>query len=397
MAFRLIPREEKFYTDFQALADELQNGRAGCSRRCSRRSSPIWDKADEIKEVEHKCDFLTHEIIQRLNRTFVTPLDREDIHALARSLDDVMDAIDASATLVRLYRLEHGPLRRPRAGADHHRLAPSEVRLALDALEQSKGRHRRTRSRSTGSRTKPTASTSRRSAELFDDETRSDRRDEVEGDARLPRRRHRSLRGRRQRPRRRRRQARLARDALLDRRRASSSSRSSSTTSTDFTTPRTRSRRSCRRACCRRARRSSGRRSSTSSPRSPSAPRSPRPSAPGMIDVKIVTFAVIFARPDRRDRLGPDHLVLRPADQLVARADRRLRRRGGRQGRLRRDHRRAAGPRRSSSSSCRRSSAWSLGFGADDGDLLDLPLDAARRASIAGSAGCSWCRRRSSA
>src|SRR6476646_11348251 len=66
---------------------------------------PIWDKADEIKEVEHKCDFLTHEIIQRLNRTFVTPLDREEIHALARSLDDVMDAIDASATLVRLYRL----------------------------------------------------------------------------------------------------------------------------------------------------------------------------------------------------------------------------------------------------------------------------------------------------
>src|SRR5436305_3889951 len=66
---------------------------------------PVWDKADEIKEVEHKCDFLTHEIIQRLNRTFVTPIDREDIHAFARSLDDVMDAIDASATLVRLYRL----------------------------------------------------------------------------------------------------------------------------------------------------------------------------------------------------------------------------------------------------------------------------------------------------
>src|SRR6186997_2610423 len=67
---------------------------------------PVWDKADEIKEVEHKCDFLTHEIIQRLNRTFVTPIDREDIHTLARSLDDVMDAIDASASLVRLYRLE---------------------------------------------------------------------------------------------------------------------------------------------------------------------------------------------------------------------------------------------------------------------------------------------------
>src|SRR5918995_384065 len=67
---------------------------------------PIWDKADQIKEVEHKCDFLTHEIIQRLHRTFVTPLDREDIHAMARSLDDVMDAIDASAAIVRLYQIE---------------------------------------------------------------------------------------------------------------------------------------------------------------------------------------------------------------------------------------------------------------------------------------------------
>ena len=53
----------------------------------------------EIKELEHRCDFLTHEIIQRLHRTFVTPIDREDIHALAKALDDVMDAIDASAHL----------------------------------------------------------------------------------------------------------------------------------------------------------------------------------------------------------------------------------------------------------------------------------------------------------
>src|ERR687886_2785267 len=99
---------------------------------------PVWDKAEEIKEVEHKCDFLTHEIIQRLNRTFVTPLDREDIHALARSLDDVMDAIDASAGLVRLYRVE-----RVRFGArELAKIISScthQVRLALDAMEQHKG------------------------------------------------------------------------------------------------------------------------------------------------------------------------------------------------------------------------------------------------------------------
>ena len=137
MAFRLIPREEKFFTDFQALADELKAG----SRLLEQMLEPahlLWNKADEIKEVEHKCDFLTHGIIQRLNRTFVTPLDREDIHALARSLDDVMDSIDAAATLVRLYRLD-----RVRFGARELAqiitASTHQVRLALDALEKHKG------------------------------------------------------------------------------------------------------------------------------------------------------------------------------------------------------------------------------------------------------------------
>src|SRR4029078_2328812 len=99
---------------------------------------PVWDKADEIKEVEHKCDFLTHEIIQRLNRTFVTPIDREDIHALARSLDDVMDAIDASATLVRLYCLETVRFG-ARELAESITSCTKKVRLALDALAEHKG------------------------------------------------------------------------------------------------------------------------------------------------------------------------------------------------------------------------------------------------------------------
>jgi predicted phosphate transport protein (TIGR00153 family) len=137
LVFRLIPREEKFYTDFQALADELKIG-AGLLESMLVPDHPIWDKADEIKEVEHKCDFLTHGIIQRLNRTFVTPLDREDIHELARSLDDVMDAIDASATLVRLYRLEtvrYGARELARVIT----ASTEEVRLALVAMGQHKG------------------------------------------------------------------------------------------------------------------------------------------------------------------------------------------------------------------------------------------------------------------
>lgn len=68
---------------------------------------PDMSKADEIKELEHVCDGRTHAIIERLNRTFVTPLDREDIHSLAISLDDVMDAIDAAAAVTRLYKITH--------------------------------------------------------------------------------------------------------------------------------------------------------------------------------------------------------------------------------------------------------------------------------------------------
>lgn len=105
MAFRLIPREGRFYDDFTAMAEQIRHG-ADLLNSMLAPDRPIWDKADEIKEVEHKCDFLTHEVIQRLNRTFVTPLDREDIHTLARTLDDVMDAIDASATILRLYHID---------------------------------------------------------------------------------------------------------------------------------------------------------------------------------------------------------------------------------------------------------------------------------------------------
>ena len=137
MAFRLIPREEKFYTDFAALADELKRG-AGLLEAMLAPERPTWDKADEIKEVEHKCDFLTHDVIQRLNRTFVTPLDREDIHALARSLDDVMDAIDAAASLVRLYRLDSVRFG-ARELAKIITASTDQVRLAVGALETHKG------------------------------------------------------------------------------------------------------------------------------------------------------------------------------------------------------------------------------------------------------------------
>ena len=104
MAFRLIPKEEKFFGDFVEMAEQIHRG-ATLLEEMLAPEQPVWDKADEIKEVEHRCDHLTHQVIQRLHQTFVTPLDREDIHALARSLDDVIDAIDDSASIIRLYQI----------------------------------------------------------------------------------------------------------------------------------------------------------------------------------------------------------------------------------------------------------------------------------------------------
>ncbi len=135
--FRLIPREEKFYEDFKMMADQLRHG-ARLLEQMIATDPPAFDKAHEIKEVEHQCDFLTHEIIQRLNKTFVTPIDREDIHELARTLDDVIDEIDNAAHLLPLYRIE-----KIRSGTrELVRVIlqqTDELRNAVEALEARKG------------------------------------------------------------------------------------------------------------------------------------------------------------------------------------------------------------------------------------------------------------------
>ena len=105
MAFRLIPREEKFFDEFVAMAVEIRKG-AGLLDEMLAPERPLWEKAAAIKSVEHRCDEISHDVLQRLHRTFVTPIDREDIHALVRALDDVIDDIDASADMLRLYRIE---------------------------------------------------------------------------------------------------------------------------------------------------------------------------------------------------------------------------------------------------------------------------------------------------
>jgi len=63
------------------------------------------ERAKQLKDIEHRADVVTHEIFERLNRTFITPLEREDIHQLASNLDDVLDAVEAIGARIVLFRV----------------------------------------------------------------------------------------------------------------------------------------------------------------------------------------------------------------------------------------------------------------------------------------------------
>lgn len=104
--FSFIPRDMGFYDMFEQgtsnlvvaaekLVDLFEN------------YEDVAGKAKELKDLEHKGDAITHEIIGRVHRSFVTPIDREDITLLAHSLDDVMDFIEAAGRTANLYHVAH--------------------------------------------------------------------------------------------------------------------------------------------------------------------------------------------------------------------------------------------------------------------------------------------------
>ena len=114
--FNLIPKEVRFFDYFdQQSANILEAARLLHELTHDFRDARA--KTHEIKEVEHRGDLVTHEIVKKLNTTFITPLDREDIHDLATRLDDVLDYIEAAAERLVVYRIKE-PTSACRAMAD---------------------------------------------------------------------------------------------------------------------------------------------------------------------------------------------------------------------------------------------------------------------------------------
>jgi uncharacterized protein len=105
---RLIPREKKFYGMFADVAQNLTNGARILHDILKNPDGPS-DRVSKLQAVEHRGDEMTHDIIRMLNQTFITPFDREDIHRLSSSLDDVLDFVNAAAVRMTLYRIVNPP------------------------------------------------------------------------------------------------------------------------------------------------------------------------------------------------------------------------------------------------------------------------------------------------
>ncbi|MGA2513126.1 MAG: DUF47 family protein [Candidatus Limnocylindrales bacterium] len=104
-SFRLIPREERFFDLFVEDAANVLDGARQLEAMLRTFDGP--DKAaKKIREIEHRGDELSHDIGRRLEATFVTPFDREEIHALISGLDDILDLIEAVADTFVLYRID---------------------------------------------------------------------------------------------------------------------------------------------------------------------------------------------------------------------------------------------------------------------------------------------------
>jgi hypothetical protein len=102
--FRLLPKDAKYYDQFNRLASHI-TGSAQLLQQLFDDFERRAAYADQIKDLEHKCDVITHDIIKQLNQTFITPFDREDIHALASVMDDVIDDIEYISRRIILYRV----------------------------------------------------------------------------------------------------------------------------------------------------------------------------------------------------------------------------------------------------------------------------------------------------
>jgi uncharacterized protein len=105
---RLIPRETKFFRMFAEVSQNVTEG-ARLLQDILKNPANVANRLEKLQAIEHRGDEMTHAIITALNQTFITPFDREDIHRLTSSLDDVLDFVNSAGMRLTLYRITAPP------------------------------------------------------------------------------------------------------------------------------------------------------------------------------------------------------------------------------------------------------------------------------------------------
>ncbi len=106
MAFSLLPREDEYFVLLSLMTEKIQDGSNALVEMLQDKRENFETHTKRIKDIEHECDELSHKITVKLNKSFITPFDREDIFTLSVALDDVMDYIDAGARAILMYDIQ---------------------------------------------------------------------------------------------------------------------------------------------------------------------------------------------------------------------------------------------------------------------------------------------------
>lgn len=135
--FSLLPRDERYFDRFNELAQRIHEA-AGALNQFFSEEAPVAVVSEHVKRLEHECDQISHEILRRIDLTFITPLDRDDIHRLAVRLDDVIDLIDGTVRRLSLFKVTQ-PTPPSKRMADIVLRITAELVLGVGALSARKG------------------------------------------------------------------------------------------------------------------------------------------------------------------------------------------------------------------------------------------------------------------
>jgi len=102
---RLFPKEENFFEYFEELADKISEG-GQLFMEMTQKKDYSETIVTKLKQIEHEADGITHKTYERMHKTFLTPIDREDIYALVNKMDSIMDVIEATAVRIHLYKVK---------------------------------------------------------------------------------------------------------------------------------------------------------------------------------------------------------------------------------------------------------------------------------------------------